>query len=619
MNQSLATQKESTLKIKVTDFLSIKYAEFEIQKGISVIAGKNGSGKSQLLLGIAQKISKSNLAEEMGFSRRIVDIDVPQIEIEEMPKLVLYRPPIRELCENDKSVEYGFCRPLNQFINSNDLAGYTNQIQNRAKNIYSIISNFAISATNEKADEAMKERWRILTDTFNKVFGKELLYDINIFNGIKVGVQVDSNTISSFNTLSTGELELIALMCDLLLEYNIVNPEDGSGKEINKMTQKTIDKADMILIDELDSHFHPDLQRRILGCIKDLCQDKYVIITTHSPSVMLSVSPDRLFYLQKHQDSFSSKGTSCRNQITKISEDYTLFQKISELYSGFSTDTRYAELLKNSESYELIKFAAECMRNPEVFEGEKGKEQGSQEFAIQNFILSFENPVIVEIGCGLGRTLAAFNSFDPDYLKTISYYGVDIEQDNVNGILEYAEENHISCKFKDFNAGLSFDKKADVCIFANVIHEIPRKDLANELTKYLNYLNPGGKAMILECLELPVGEKDYVVLNFDALKLLLDRSINKGALSMHQSTPKTYSGIPLMHVVITVHSPEDVEIRNEDVRAALEYTVKNESRKLYQHFSEKELLKSKSFAHVTHNLAHAQMALCYFPNNPEQL
>ena len=86
------------MKIKVKDFLSIKNAEFEIQKGISIIAGKNGSGKSQLLLGIAQKISKSNLAEEMGFPKKIVDPEVPQIEIEEMPELVLYRPPIRELC-----------------------------------------------------------------------------------------------------------------------------------------------------------------------------------------------------------------------------------------------------------------------------------------------------------------------------------------------------------------------------------------------------------------------------------------------------------------------------------------------------------------------------------------
>lgn len=599
------------MKIKVVDFLSIKRAEFEIEKGISVIAGKNGSGKSQLLLGIAQKISKSNLSEELGFSKKMVDTNVPQIEIETMPELVLYRPPIRQLGESDKRVEFGFCRPLNQFINSNDLTGYTNQIQNRAKNIYAIISNFAIAANNKSATSTMQKRWKILTKNFLSVFGKELLYDINIFNGIKVGVRIDSDSICSLNTLSTGELEFISLMCDLLLEYNILNPDDCDGKETNKMTKQKINKADMILIDELDSHFHPDLQRKILNSIKDLCQDKYVIITTHSPSVMLSVSPDRLFYLEKSEDCYSEKKRSYQNQITKISEDSLMFQKISELYSGFSTDIRFAEYLRNSEVYELVRYAEECMKDPDVFEGDKGKETGTQEYAIQNFLLAYDNPVIVEIGCGLGRTLAAFNSLDSEFLSKISYFGVDIKQENVQGILKYAEEKRISCKFKEFNAGLQFDKKADICIFANVIHEIPRKYLVSELKKYLGYLKQGGKVLILECLELPVGEKDYVVFDFSALKLLFDKSLHNGSLSIKQATPKTYTGIPLMNAVITVNSPDSIEIQDSDLIVALQNIVKSECKKLNEHFSEKTILSSRAFAHTTHNLAHAQMALLY--------
>lgn len=601
------------MKIKVKDFLSIKNAEFEIQKGISIIAGKNGSGKSQLLLGIAQKISKSNLAEEMGFPKKIVDPEVPQIEIEEMPELVLYRPPIRELCENNRSVEYGYCRPLNQIINSNDLTGYTNQIQNRAKNIYAIISNFAIAATSKKSTRSMRERWKKLTDTFKDVFGKELSYDINIFNGIKVGVTIGPDTICSFNTLSTGELEFIALMCDLLLEYNLIYPDENNEekKETNKQTKRKIDKADMILIDELDSHFHPDLQRKILDSIKDLCQDKYVIITTHSPSLMLSAPSDKLFYLENSEACYSEKDNSYKNQITKLSEDYMMFRKISELYSGFSTDARYAEHLKNSESFELIKYAEECMKDPEVFGGEKGKESDSQTSTMQNFLLAFENPVIVEIGCGLGRTLAAFHSMDPESLSKITYFGVDINPENIDGILKFAEEKKISEKFKSFNAGLHFDQKADVCIFANVIHEIPRQVLASELKKYLKYLNPGGKVLILECLELPVGEKDYVVFNFDALKLLLKESLGNGSLSIKQTTPKSHSGIPLMNAVVTVYSPEDIKIENSDVIDALQYIVENECKKLNDHFTGKANLSSKSFAHTTHNLAHAQMALLH--------
>lgn len=595
------------MRIKVVDFLSIKYAEFEIEKGINVIAGKNGSGKSQMLLGIAQKVSKSNLLKESGFSDKVITPTVPQIEIEFSPSLVLYRPPIRHLAENERTDEFGFCRPLNEFINSNDLTGYTSQVQNRSKNIYAIISNFAIAANNKYATPSMQERWNILTSTFFDIFGKELLYDINIFNGIKVGVRTGANSICSLNTLSTGELELISLMCDLLLEYSILNTNEA--KEKNIMTGYQINKADMILIDELDSHFHPDLQRKIIKSIEDLCKDKYVIISTHSPSVMLSVSPDKLFYLSKCEECFCEKNNSYKNQITKISEDSILFRKISELYSGFSIDIRFAEYVRNTETFELIKYAEECMKDPEVFEGDRGKETGTQEYAIQNFLLAYDNPVIVEIGCGLGRTLAAFNSLDSDFLSKTSYFGVDIRSDNVRGLLEYAKKNKISSKFKEFDAGLIFDKKADICIFANVIHEIPRQELVSELKKYLGYLKKGGKALILECLELPVGEKDYVVFDFPALKLLLNRGLVDGSLCIKQATPKTYTGIPLMNAVITVNEPEKVYIQESDLTLALKSIVETECKKLKAHFNGQNPLSSRAFAHATHNLAHAQMSI----------
>lgn len=66
-----------------------------------------------------------------------------------------------------------------------------------------------------------------------------------------------------------------------------------------------------------------------------------------------------------------------------------------------------------------------------------------------------------------------------------------------------------------------------------------------------------------------------------------------------------------MNAVITVNLPNSVEIQDSDLIVALQNIVKNECKKLNEHFSKKTILSSRAFAHTTHNLAHAQMALLY--------
>ena len=44
---SLNIVKENEVHITINDFLSLKKVDFSLKKGINVIAGLNGSGKSQ--------------------------------------------------------------------------------------------------------------------------------------------------------------------------------------------------------------------------------------------------------------------------------------------------------------------------------------------------------------------------------------------------------------------------------------------------------------------------------------------------------------------------------------------------------------------------------------------
>ncbi len=587
-----------SMKINITDFMALKNVDFEIQEGINVVAGKNGSGKSQLLLAIAHNGSKHEngyyyLLEQMKYvidkSYKNTNGKLKNISMNPEPMITNYRQSIRNLASDNKNQEYGMQKPMSSFDFMSSI-NYSNTLK-RYEDLFSLITTLKLAGTVKEADEDNQRNWEIITDGFNTVFNKKLDYKSDI-NGTKIGVTT-SKGISNFYQLSTGELEFLSLLADLVLFKN------------DKETPH------LILIDELDSHFHPDLQKKIIEVVSDLCKQKYVVITTHSPAVMMSVSSDRLFYLEKDIDCKNEDGTY-RNQINKISDDIQVFNKIAELYSGFSADLRYNKFIEDSFRFELVKYAGECLKDPDVFDALKGKETDPQIAAIQNVILGLEveEPKIVEIGCGLGRTLALFNSIDIDTLAKTSYYGVDICEENLSEIDIYATEIGLKDKLKSFEAKLSFDNSdADICIFANVIHELPRQDICQILNDYIKYLKPNGKIFVLECLELPVGEKNYVVFNLDALKALFSSEIENGNVTIKSASPSTRSGIPLMNAVITVKNPQISNITNDNLVLALNKVVEHEKSRIEKHYSAEAPLRSIAFASVIHNLANAQIDL----------
>ncbi len=577
------------MKIEIKDFLSVKNVNFEIKKGINVIAGKNGSGKSQILIALASNLMKSSkLLKNLGYDvkkKRYVNnvkVSISDITVE-------YRPAIRDIARDNRNDMYGFQKPLTVF-GYNQYDYYSEQKMNQKyKDLFSLITSVKLAGTVQEASPDNKKNWGIIKEKFEKVFGKPLESRTDI-PGTQIGIRAGEE-ISKFATLSTGELEFLSLLVDVVI------------------LKSTKSNNLLLLIDEIDSHFHPELQKVIIENIEDLCADMYVLITTHSPSVMLSVTPDRLFYLEKYQNCVDGQTSEYTNQITKLSDDSSIFEKISELYSGFSTDSRFANYLGNLANKDLLKYAEDCMKDPEVLGGGKGKQNGQQESAIANIVMTFENPIVVEVGCGMGRTLAAFESIDKDTLKSISYVGIEIDEKNIIEIEKFAEENGIREKFKDFKALKEYDGKSELCIFANVIHEIPREILVSELKKYLGYLNVQGKALILECLELPVGEKDYVVFDLEALKCLLKYSIDNGSILISQVSAPTFKGTPLMNALITMKKPETFDILDSDLLNALHKIVENECIKLQKHLTGEKELTSNSFAHATHNLAHAQMSI----------
>lgn len=81
----------------------------------------------------------------------------------------------------------------------------------------------------------------------------------------------------------------------------------------------------VILLDEADSHLHPDLERRYLKQLRILARDNQLILTTHSPEMMIAAGSSALYTLRKEQEASKS------NQLTRVTHSDRLHDVLSQV------------------------------------------------------------------------------------------------------------------------------------------------------------------------------------------------------------------------------------------------------------------------------------------------
>jgi predicted ATP-binding protein involved in virulence len=91
------------------------------------------------------------------------------------------------------------------------------------------------------------------------------------------------------NQLSDGEKCLLAMVSDLARRLAIANPSladplQGEG---------------IVLIDEIELHFHPQWQRGILPTLASTFPNCQFIVSTHSPQIVSDVQPEAIYLLKQ--------------------------------------------------------------------------------------------------------------------------------------------------------------------------------------------------------------------------------------------------------------------------------------------------------------------------------
>ncbi len=104
--------------------------------------------------------------------------------------------------------------------------------------------------------------------------------------------------------LSSGEKEIL----NIFVRFHQLRPEGA-----------------VILFDEADAHLHPDLERRFLRILRDLGRGNQIILTTHSPEMMIEAGTESLYTLLKERVAPES------NQLTRVTEDEQLHNTLADL------------------------------------------------------------------------------------------------------------------------------------------------------------------------------------------------------------------------------------------------------------------------------------------------
>lgn len=129
-----------------------------------------------------------------------------------------------------------------------------------------------------------------------------------------------------FHTLSDGYAAIISIVSDLILR-------------MEKSRKKSYDVQGVVLIDEIETHLHIDLQKKILPFLTKFFPKIQFIVTTHSPFVLTSTDSAVIYDLERE---------------LLISDGLTGYSYDGIVESYFGAD-KYSDSVKNRiEEYERL-------------------------------------------------------------------------------------------------------------------------------------------------------------------------------------------------------------------------------------------------------------------------
>ncbi|MFX1293346.1 MAG: AAA family ATPase [Promethearchaeota archaeon] len=349
------------LSFYIENFRNLRLAECKNVPKFMVICGGNGSGKSALLEALMTVKEIAGSYGEFQIDPRVVSADAEksiiklELEFTEGERSWVKQKFIGEcpkefeiIVEIDKDGSVIRKTPhdlvhrlLIHFSSALDSPGFFDFIHANRRTQKTTITTWDPSLlTDYKTKQTLGMTERKFQNTKQYLAGLKIKDLQNLQVSIKFGSPVVSNLLDEikelFNSFFAPKRFEDVIIHEVPFKFVISTPLGNIDIDDLSSGEKEIfnifirfhqlkPKEAIILYDEADAHLHPDLEYRYLKYLKKLAKDNQLILTTHSPEMMIAAGTDSLYTILKEPQQNGS------NQFLRVTEDEDLHNILSEL------------------------------------------------------------------------------------------------------------------------------------------------------------------------------------------------------------------------------------------------------------------------------------------------
>lgn len=206
---------------------------------------------------------------------------------------------------------------------------------------------YVYSKSGEFPDEVRidKEKYHYITTTIIQLcesivdiqFGKVMRFFVKAFDEPDREVKA-----LRFEQLSSGYRNLIAMVSDMMLHLFYQQPDIDDPSEL----------VGIVIIDEIDLHFHPKMQKQLIKKMTELFPRIQFIVSTHSPIPLLGAPDNSVFIkVERINGSITAERLDKKIPIKKLLPNALLSSPLFDLEDFAPIDKKINELL-TSDNYE---------------------------------------------------------------------------------------------------------------------------------------------------------------------------------------------------------------------------------------------------------------------------
>lgn len=330
---------------KVRHLENIEIPISEIQKKHLILTGKNGSGKTSILesiKGLFKIIYNMGIANSINKPTEILTLDF--LDSHQTDKLNNLKIDIGNVAELTKKyndgefiLAYFDAKRKNEMLNPEGPKKFElNQKYNIDEKVNKEFLQYLVNLKTQKSFAMTENKDIEIAEKIDKWFEtfenglKEIFGDKNLkiefdFMNYNFNIISEGREPFNLNQLSDGYSAVINIITDIILR---MENKKGTGYDLEGI----------VLIDELETHLHIELQKKILPFLTKFFPKIQFIITTHSPFVLNSIENAVIYDLENKT----------------IVEDLSAYSYDGIVENYFEID-KYSSIIKNKvERYESL-------------------------------------------------------------------------------------------------------------------------------------------------------------------------------------------------------------------------------------------------------------------------